>query len=58
MQDAISIALEARAVGVGFFWSFTIARTERTSGERREKLGLMGFARVARNDINSPGAGP
>ena len=58
VQDAITIALETGAVGVGFLFVGAVSGAKRAGGERCEVFVLVGFAGVARQHVETACAGP
>ena len=58
VQDAITVALETGAVGVGFFFAGAVSGAERAGGEWCEVFVLVGFAGVAGQNVETARSGP
>jgi hypothetical protein len=58
MENAIPIALEARAKRIGLFGLLAVACTKRPRCMWREELRFMCFARIAGHQLQAPGSGP
>jgi len=58
MEDAVTIALETRAEGVGFLRDGSPTGADGASRERREELIVAFLAQCARSEIDGSGAGP